>query len=790
MGNKRIISEHDKRISLRCPVSITESSLLFDKSTRKYNIKITMFNDGNRTLETDTVESALIVIRCKDGDGGEIRFADSEYLAKTVKFGEGGLSRSESVSITVVLDLEEEIKPSDFEMYISRIRFADRSVLDYLRDDFFNMPGKPVPIIRNNSEQKANEAIEKFGATAAYIPEKLTEVVWRCTCGEMCDTPECPMCGSSKEQVFEFFADLMPAPVVPAVKKPSEPTDKKRIAIVLILAAIALILGGVLLYVILSGGGKENTNTTTTAPVQTEPITTEDPGDDPMKSEAALLAFAYAARNDYENALSVARSNNCPESVTNAILEMAVDFCSGQNRNLEAYGYAIQISGYADLEKVTAAAYNECLQGGNYDKAVELAESINNSQMKIAAIKAQTDLLCAAGDYVAAYEKANSYKEEGLAGDVLCEGVDRYRNEKNYEKAVELARLAKDSTKVAELAKEATVYYVDAGDLDTASYYAAASGDGETIGYLCDKLSNEAILRSYPTYASYLSSERKRELLASRLSAGSFAACIAPDGAVLFGAGEVYVPEGEGIRAVSVATSGRHTVVLCSDGSVKAFGDNTYGQCNVSVWDGRDIVMIAVGRYHTVALTNEGDVLAIGRSTDGQTIVSSMKNKVMIAAGEYTTLSLGTDGRVSATGRNTDGQCETASWRDVVSISAGPLHSVGITTDGKVVSCGSLLLGMRAVSGWSNTARVYAGSSFTLGLDRFGNYSLTGAALSGSVGSVQALYGAIEVAVGDTCMIAMSGDGKLRATGALAPDVSWINEYVAGTYAPADPDQP
>ena len=34
--------------------------------------------------------------------------------------------------------------------------------------------------------------------------------------------------------------------------------------------------------------------------------------------------------------------------------------------------------------------------------------------MKIAAIKAQTDLLCAAGDYVAAYEKANSYKEEGL----------------------------------------------------------------------------------------------------------------------------------------------------------------------------------------------------------------------------------------------------------------------------------------------------------------------------------------------------------------------------------------
>jgi alpha-tubulin suppressor-like RCC1 family protein len=74
-----------------------------------------------------------------------------------------------------------------------------------------------------------------------------------------------------------------------------------------------------------------------------------------------------------------------------------------------------------------------------------------------------------------------------------------------------------------------------------------------------------------------------------------------------------------------------HCVGLKSDGTVLATGDNTYGQCNVSSWQG--IKQVSGGGYHTVGLESDGTVVAVGRNDSGQCNVSSWTGITQVSAG-------------------------------------------------------------------------------------------------------------------------------------------------------------
>ena len=63
--------------------------------------------------------------------------------------------------------------------------------------------------------------------------------------------------------------------------------------------------------------------------------------------------------------------------------------------------------------------------------------------------------------------------------------------------------------------------------------------------------------------------------------------------------------------AVSVATSGKHTVALFADGHVKAVGLNTSRECQTETW--RRVIQIAVMPGLTLGLRADGKVLAAGR---------------------------------------------------------------------------------------------------------------------------------------------------------------------------------
>ena len=85
-------------------------------------------------------------------------------------------------------------------------------------------------------------------------------------------------------------------------------------------------------------------------------------------------------------------------------------------------------------------------------------------------------------------------------------------------------------------------------------------------------------------------------------------------------------------------------LALRSDGTVAAWGDNSYGQTNVPV-NLTNAVAISAGASHNLALLNDGTVVGWGNDASGQTNVPAGLSKVVaVAAGGYHSLALVNDG--------------------------------------------------------------------------------------------------------------------------------------------------
>ena len=65
-----------------------------------------------------------------------------------------------------------------------------------------------------------------------------------------------------------------------------------------------------------------------------------------------------------------------------------------------------------------------------------------------------------------------------------------------------------------------------------------------------------------------------------------------------------------------VAAGANHTVALKQDGTVTAWGENRYGECNVPQGLG-PVKAVAAGCGYTVAVSEDGTVVAWGTTTQG-----------------------------------------------------------------------------------------------------------------------------------------------------------------------------
>ena len=202
-----------------------------------------------------------------------------------------------------------------------------------------------------------------------------------------------------------------------------------------------------------------------------------------------------------------------------------------------------------------------------------------------------------------------------------------------------------------------------------------------------------------------------------------------------------------GKTVVAIAAGNNTSLALCSDGTVAAWGLNTYGglgdnstisrsvpvavntTSGVSALYGKVVTSIAAGWFHNLAVCSDGTVVAWGYNTSGQlginntTPIQSVpvlvntasgtsalfgKTVVAVGAGYAHSLALCSDGTVAAWGRNTEGQLgdttttqrlvpvtvNTASGtsalygKTVVAVGTGYSHCMALCSDGTLAAWG------------------------------------------------------------------------------------------------------
>ncbi len=226
-----------------------------------------------------------------------------------------------------------------------------------------------------------------------------------------------------------------------------------------------------------------------------------------------------------------------------------------------------------------------------------------------------------------------------------------------------------------------------------------------------------------------------------------------------------------GKTVIAVAAGNSHSLVLCSDGTLAAWGNNSAGQLGngttttsnpfgsyspvavdtSGVLSGKTVIAVAAGGSHSLALCSDGTLAAWGSNGQGQlgngsTTSSSVpaavhtagmlagRTVIALAGGQYHSLALCSDGTVAAWGDNGNGQLGNSSGsiitmpvavdtsgvlsgKMVIAVAAGGSHSLALCSDGTLASWGYNNWGQlgNTISVWSpvpvavNTAGVLAG---------------------------------------------------------------------------------
>jgi VCBS repeat-containing protein len=209
-----------------------------------------------------------------------------------------------------------------------------------------------------------------------------------------------------------------------------------------------------------------------------------------------------------------------------------------------------------------------------------------------------------------------------------------------------------------------------------------------------------------------------------------------------------------------------HFLVVKSDGTVGAFGDNSMGQLNVPAGLS-GVVAVAAGEGSAMALKADGTVVEWGSLWMG-TAPAGLSGVVAIARGTSHSLALKADGTVVAWGDNSSGQRNVPTGlTGVVAIAGSVSSSFALKSDGTVVAWGTNAYGQMDIP--AGLAGVVALSASSYGpiaaLKADGTVVCWGKNTSGQATVPVGLSGVVAVAAGENHTVALKADGTVVAWG-------------------------
>ncbi len=238
-------------------------------------------------------------------------------------------------------------------------------------------------------------------------------------------------------------------------------------------------------------------------------------------------------------------------------------------------------------------------------------------------------------------------------------------------------------------------------------------------------------------------------------------------GTMTLAVNSTYTESGAFSGPTALAGGYYHSLALRGDGTVAAWGDNTYGQTTIPAGLS-NVVAIAAGDFHSLALRGDGTVVGWGRNDYGQTTIpAGLSNVVAIAAGWAHSLALRSDGSVVAWGDNYLGQTTLpVGLSNVVAIAAGKDHSLALRSDGTVVGWGYNDYGQTTIpAGLSNVVAIAAGGTHSLTLRSDGSVVAWGDNFYGQTNLPVGLSNVVAIAAGWAHSLVLRSDGTVTGRG-------------------------
>ena len=239
------------------------------------------------------------------------------------------------------------------------------------------------------------------------------------------------------------------------------------------------------------------------------------------------------------------------------------------------------------------------------------------------------------------------------------------------------------------------------------------------------------------------------------------------------------------VNAQTIAAGGWHSLAVCSDSTVKAFGENASGELGDGTTTDQNIPVSVVGLSSIISVSGGGDQLeahslalkkngtvwawgsniygALGNATTNPSLtpvqVLLLTGATKISAGGWHSVALKNDGTVWTWGWNIDGQLGDGTFVDktiptqvsgltgVIEIAAGTYHVLALKSDSTVWAWGDNISGQIGdnstidrntpvqVVGLTGVVKIASGRFFSLAVKRDGTVWTWGENLYGQLGN-------------------------------------------------------